>query len=42
VSILGYPWSAVDPIIIALPFSAITIILLQYGRRQDQDSARPA
>ncbi|NYT06822.1 MAG: sodium:solute symporter family protein [Methanomicrobiales archaeon] len=32
VSILGYPWNAIDPIIIALPLSAITILVLQYGR----------
>jgi SSS family solute:Na+ symporter len=32
VSILSYPWSAIDPIIIALPLSAITILLLQYSR----------
>jgi len=32
VSILSYPWSAIDPIIIALPLSAITILVLQYSR----------
>ncbi|MDD1711359.1 MAG: sodium:solute symporter family protein [Methanoregulaceae archaeon] len=32
VGILGYPWSAIDPIVIALPLSAITILTLQYMR----------
>jgi SSS family solute:Na+ symporter len=32
VGTLGYPWSAIDPIIIALPLSAITILILQYKR----------
>ncbi len=32
VSILGYPWNAIDPIIIALPLSALTIVILQFTR----------
>jgi len=32
VGVLAYPWSAIDPIVIALPLSAITILSLQYLR----------
>jgi SSS family solute:Na+ symporter len=42
VSILGYPWNAIDPIIIALPLSAITILVLQYGRGGRQPETQPA
>jgi SSS family solute:Na+ symporter len=31
-SVFGYPWNALDPLIIALPLSAITILILQYSR----------
>jgi SSS family solute:Na+ symporter len=40
VSILGYPWNAIDPIIIALPLSAITIIILQFTWGRCQPEAR--
>jgi SSS family solute:Na+ symporter len=42
VSILGYPWNAIDPIIIALPLSAITILVLQYGRGGCQPETQAA
>jgi SSS family solute:Na+ symporter len=42
VSILGYPWNAIDPIIIALPLSAITIIILQFTRGRCRPEARTA
>ena len=31
-SVLGYPWNAIDPLIIALPLSAIIILILQMRR----------
>jgi SSS family solute:Na+ symporter len=42
VGTLGYPWIVIDPIIIALPLSAITILVLQYKRggcRSDPQAA---
>ena len=38
-SVSGLPWSAIDPLIVALPLSAITILILQYYSRI---RARPA
>jgi solute:Na+ symporter, SSS family len=32
-SLAGLPWSAIDPLIIGLPLSAITILILQYYSR---------
>nr|WP_245249682.1 sodium:solute symporter family protein [Methanolinea mesophila] len=29
-SVLGYPWSAIDPLVIALPISALAIAILQF------------
>ncbi len=42
VSILGYPWNAIDPIIIGLPLSAITILVLQYRRGGCRPEAQTA
>ena len=29
-SVLPYPWSAIDPLVIGLPISALAIIILQF------------
>lgn len=42
VSILGYPWNAIDPIILALPLSTITILLVQYGRGRSRPEGQAA
>jgi SSS family solute:Na+ symporter len=42
VSVLGYPWSSMDPIIVALPLSAITISLLQFGRSRSHAATHPS
>lgn len=31
-SVLGYPWNAIDPLIIALPLSALVVLILQMKR----------
>ena len=40
--VLGYPWSAIDPLVIALPLSAITILILQYARGGCQPETQTA
>jgi SSS family solute:Na+ symporter len=42
VSVLGYPWNALDPLVIALPLSALTILVLQYSRGRCSPEARAA
>jgi len=39
-SVLPYPWSAIDPLIIALPLSGLAILLLQAraGRQRGESS----
>jgi SSS family solute:Na+ symporter len=43
VSLAGLPWSAVDPLVIALPLSAAVIIILQvYADRRNGETASPS
>ncbi|MCU0632190.1 MAG: sodium:solute symporter family protein [Methanolinea sp.] len=40
-SVLPYPWSAIDPLIIALPLSTLAIIVLQARSGQDKGESSP-
>jgi SSS family solute:Na+ symporter len=42
VGILWYPWSVIDPLVIALPLSAITILILQFSRGGFRTGAQAA
>jgi len=42
VGVLGYPWYVIDPLIIALPLSAVTILILQYSRGGCRPEAQAA
>jgi len=42
VTLLGSPWAAVDPIVIALPVSFLAMVLLQWQCGRDQPAGVPA
>jgi len=42
VTLLGAPWTAVDPIVIALPISLVVMIVMQYYSKNEQPAAAPA
>ncbi|MCX6683657.1 MAG: sodium:solute symporter family protein, partial [Methanoregula sp.] len=42
VTLLGSPWTAVDPIVIALPLSMMIMILMQWQSGRQHPSAVPA
>jgi solute:Na+ symporter, SSS family len=41
-SLLGLPWSVIDPIVIALPISFIVMIVMQVRAEKRQPAAVPA
>ena len=42
VTLIGSPWTAVDPIVIALPISLVVMIIMQMQSGQQQPAAVPA
>ncbi|MCQ8893580.1 MAG: sodium:solute symporter family protein [Methanolinea sp.] len=41
-AVLPYPWSAIDPLVIGLPLSAVTVLLLQHLSSRGQGRGNPS